>query len=100
MDGRGLLRSRHLYEVARVTHARDERRKIDLFCFSAEVVAVVAFAAALPGCGFLEGTPTKGTSQHFVLRDMRLIATTSASFATFETCLGRFCSVVSTFGWR
>jgi hypothetical protein len=48
-------------------HIRRERRRIDFATFGAEFIAIVSFAATLPGCGFVERSSAKLTSQHLVL---------------------------------
>src|SRR5262249_57403594 len=44
--------------------ARDERWRLDRFGFGTEVVAVITFTLALPGCGHLERSSAPGATEH------------------------------------
>src|SRR5262249_55320091 len=46
--------------------AWDERFRLDRFGFGTEVVAVITFTLALPGCGPLERSSARGAAAHSV----------------------------------
>src|SRR5262249_50695247 len=50
--------------------ARDERWRFDRFSFGTQVVAIITFTGAFPGCGRLERSSARGASQRSVKHSM------------------------------